>query len=58
MTVLWTTEELPGLAFDPDPEPDEDDNGPWCHTPTGRDLWGQGIHARHLTTINLTGSYL
>lgn len=28
MTVLWTTEELPGPAFDP--EPDDEDNGPWC----------------------------
>ena len=34
MSVLWTTEELPGLAFDPEPEPDEDDNGPWCRHPT------------------------
>lgn len=28
MTVLWTTTELPG--HDWDPEPDEDDDGPWC----------------------------
>lgn len=28
MTVLWATEELPGLTWDP--EPDDEDNGPWC----------------------------
>lgn len=35
MTVLWTTEELPGRAFDPEPD---DEDGPWCHTPTPTDL--------------------
>jgi hypothetical protein len=31
VTVLWTTGELPGAAFDP--EPDDEDDGPWCRTP-------------------------
>ena len=56
MTVLWTTEELPGLAFDP--EPDEDDDGPWCYYP---DISGQRATPEQLarmTTINLSGSYL
>lgn len=56
MTVLWTTEELPGLAFDP--EPDDEDDGPWCYHP---DLWGQGANDHRLatmTTINPIGSYL
>ncbi|WP_405673178.1 hypothetical protein [Streptomyces sp. NBC_01530] len=31
--ALWTTEELPGLAYDPEPPPDGDeDDGPWCDT--------------------------
>lgn len=54
MTVLWTTEELPGQAFDPEP----DDDGPWCYHP---DLGGQGADDGRLatmTTIPLQGSYL
>lgn len=54
--TLWTTEGLPGLAFDP--EPDDEDDGPWCYYP---DLGGQGADAERLATMNtvaLTGSYL
>ena len=53
---LWTTEELPGLSWDP--EPDEDDDGPWCRHP---DLWGNGITAEQLhamTTVPTPGDLL
>jgi len=46
MTVLWATEELPGLAFDP--EPDDEDDGPYCRH---RDLRGQGLSLIQLHTI-------
>lgn len=57
MTVLWTTTELPGLAFDPEP-PDDEDDSPACRTPC--DLWGQGITAHQANTATLipTGDYL
>ncbi|WP_329336150.1 hypothetical protein OG252_13260 [Streptomyces sp. NBC_01352] len=58
MTVLWTTTELPGLTFDPEPD-DEDDDTPHCRTP--RDLWGQGITAHaanNATVINAPARYL
>jgi hypothetical protein len=50
MTVLWSTTELPGLTFDPEP-PDDEDDSPACRTP--RDLWGQGItaHAARTATV-------
>lgn len=33
MTRRWTTEELPGNAWDPEPPDDEDDDGgPYCGT--------------------------
>jgi hypothetical protein len=32
VTALWTTGELPGAAFDPEPDDDGDD-GPWCRAP-------------------------
>ncbi|NUR04227.1 MAG: hypothetical protein HOY79_49325 [Streptomyces sp.] len=54
---LWTTSELPGLNWDP--EPDEDDDGPWCRIPS--DLGGQGVNPDRLlamTTITTTGNYL
>lgn len=53
---LWATDELPGLAWDP--EPDDEDNGPYCRH---HDLWGFGLNAAQLwtmTDVNLTGSYL
>lgn len=33
MTVLWTTTELPGHNWDPDPDDEDDDSGPWCRIP-------------------------
>lgn len=57
-TALWTTEELPGLAFDPEPDDDEDDGEPWCWHP---DLHGQGLTPERLgtmTTITPNRSYL
>lgn len=56
MTVLWTTEELPGARFDP--EPDDEDDSTWSYHP---DLWGQHATVDQLitmTTINPTGGYL
>lgn len=56
MTVLWATEEPPATALDP--EPDDEDDDPWCNYP---DLKGQraGLVALHtMTTINTTGGYL
>lgn len=50
MTVLWTTTELPGAAFDPEPDDDEDDT-PNCRTPGL-------LPEQHTTTIHLAGSYL
>lgn len=41
-----------------DPEPDDEDDGPWCRYP---DLWGQGANDHRLatmTTINPIGGYL
>ena len=54
MTALWTTGDLPGAAFDP--EPDDDGDAPWFP-----DLGGQGldiIRLRTMTTIRPTGEYL
>lgn len=52
--TLWTTEELPGLAFDPEPPPDDDgDDGPHCRTP--------GLlpeQADHVTTVTVKGDLL
>lgn len=56
MTVLWTTEELPGLAFDP--EPDDTDDGPWCRHP---DLVGQHaslVQLATMTTLTVSQEYL
>jgi hypothetical protein len=52
VTVHWTTDELPGIAWD-----DEQQLNP----PTDPDLWGQGLTAyqQHtLTTVALTGDLL
>ncbi|NUS22706.1 MAG: hypothetical protein HOV92_00560 [Streptomyces sp.] len=57
MTVLWATEELPGQAFDPEPDDDEDDT-PRCYRP---DLWGQGANDHRLatmTTLTVSQEYL
>ncbi|MCX4697030.1 hypothetical protein [Streptomyces sp. NBC_01373] len=50
MTFLWTATELPGHAYDPEPDDDNDDT-PHCRAP--RDLWGQGItaHAANTATV-------
>lgn len=45
MTVLWTTEDLPGAAFDP--EPDDEDDTPNCRIP--------GVLPEQ-TTVNVTAS--
>lgn len=29
--TYWSTEDLPGQRWDP--EPDDDTDGPWCRTP-------------------------
>lgn len=65
MTVLWTTEELPGLTFDPEPD---NDHQPSDHTPTPfdlrqhemRDLQAQGAGPHALRTAHTvpTGEYL
>lgn len=58
MSVLWTTEELPGLAFDPEPPPDDEDDDTWCYYP---DLGGQGADSHRLatmTSIEPIGGYL
>lgn len=55
MTALGTTGELPGAAFDPEPD---DDDGPWCHYP---DLGGQGLSVVRLhtmTTVTVSREYL
>ncbi|MGW2720818.1 hypothetical protein [Streptomyces sp. NPDC001492] len=57
MTVLWATEELPGINWDPEP-PDDEDDGPWCRYP---DLNGQraSLIALHtMTTIEPAGGFL
>lgn len=54
--VLWSTAELPGVHWDP--EPDDEDDGPWCYYP---DLSGQGANINRLatmTTITLSGDLL
>lgn len=49
MTVLWSTTELPGQHWDP--EPDDEDDGPHCRIP--------GLLPEQRTsTVELTGSYL
>jgi hypothetical protein len=56
VTVLWSASELPGRAFDPDP--DDDGDGPWCRHP---DLWGNGLTSRDLdrmTDVNVIGDLL
>lgn len=55
MADLWTTDVLPGLAWDPEPEPDDD--GPWCRP----DVWACGLTTQQMqamTTVTLTGRYL
>lgn len=44
MTIHWATEDLPGQRWDPDPEPDDGDDGPWCGTVTAFDLRQIEIH--------------
>lgn len=46
--TLWTTEELPGHAFDP--EPDDDEDGPHCRV--------TGLLPEQTTITVPTGSYL
>jgi hypothetical protein len=44
-----------------DPEPDDEDNGPWCRPPLQNDLWGQGLYnreTRRIVTVPTVGSYL
>ncbi|MGW0837501.1 hypothetical protein [Streptomyces prunicolor] len=58
MTVLWSTAELPGVRWDP--EPDDEDNGPWCRREWA-DLLGQRAELHKLatmTTIDPTGDFL
>lgn len=47
--MLWTTEELPGTAFDP--EPDDEDDGPWCNQPTNP--YGMDLRGQHATPYQL-----
>ena len=57
MTELWTTSELPGVDFDPEPEPDDEDDV-WCYFP---DLGGQGADSYRLatmTTVEPVGGFL
>lgn len=51
MAELWTTNELPGVAWNDEPPDDTPDP----------DLWGQAItywQTKTMTTIHLTGEYL
>lgn len=57
MSVHWTTDELPGARWDP--EPDDGDDGPWCKWPT--DLSGQHATTDALdamTTVPVKGDLL
>ncbi len=55
MTVLWTTTELPGHDWDPEPDPDDDKRT------YPLDLQGQGPTRAQLNatrTVPTTGEYL
>lgn len=72
MTEHWTTDELPGLLWDPDAEPPDDD--PWPNpptpnrTPTKADLrhaelsdlhnQGAGLHGLYTATTIHAPEYL
>ncbi|MGW1744529.1 hypothetical protein ACWCRD_02705 [Streptomyces sp. NPDC002092] len=71
MTVHWSTSDLPGQHWDP--EPDNEDGGPSCRQPNWRDdpdgldrlceagarqLHGPQFEVRSVHTVQITESYL